>query len=77
MVQPEGEPGDSDGHGAENVDCVPLANEKQEFLRQPMRGEHLPLCGPTRKRTGYCDCHALLQGLLKMKLSSGKVQAWE
>jgi hypothetical protein len=22
-------------------------------------------------------CYALLQGLLKMKLSSGKVQAWE
>jgi hypothetical protein len=31
VVQPEGEPGDGDGHGAGNVDCVPLANEKQDI----------------------------------------------
>jgi hypothetical protein len=24
-------PGDSDGHGAGNVDCVPLANERQDI----------------------------------------------
>ncbi len=31
MVQPEGEPGDGDGHGAGHVECVPLANEKQDI----------------------------------------------
>ncbi len=52
VVQPEREPGDSDGHGAGNVDCVPLANEKQDI--SPLANEkqdNSPLANERRALT--------------------------
>ena len=50
MVKPEGEPVDGDGHGAGNIDCVPLANEKQD--NSPLANEKQDISPPANEKRG-------------------------
>ena len=56
MIQPEGEPGYGDGHGAGYIDCVHLANEKQDISLPANEITYRFLVQPEGK-PGYCIGH--------------------